>query len=91
MSNQLDRQGQMAISQHGRLAAQNRIIRVVESIEPAEEVSDLSTRSLESEDRTDFGNCYQIIATSNKQYIVSFIPTSTSGNRSTECASLPER
>ncbi len=32
-----------------------------------------------------------IIATSNKQNIMSFIPTSTSGNCSTKCASLPER
>ncbi len=81
----------MAISQHGRFATQNRILRIFESIEPAEEVPDLSSRYLISENRTDFGNCYRIIATSNKQYIVSFIPTSTIGDCSTKCAPLPER
>jgi hypothetical protein len=59
----------MAISQHGRFAAQNRMF---ESIEPAEEVSDLSARYLDSENRTDFGNSYRIIATSKKQYIMPF-------------------
>ena len=57
----------MAISQYGRFSSQNRIIQIFKFIEPAEEVSNLSTRYLESENQTDIGNCYWIIATSNKQ------------------------
>ncbi len=44
-----------------------------------------------SENLADFWNCYWIIATSNKQHAMPFFSSSTSGNSSTKCASLPER
>jgi hypothetical protein len=63
-------------------------VQLFEFIEPAKEVSNISARYLESENRADVGNCYRIITTSIKQYTMPFIPTSTSRNSSTKCASL---
>ncbi len=81
----------MAISQHGRSTAQNLFIQILEYIEPAEEVPNMFARYLESDNQANLEDCYWIITTSIKQHFELFIPTSTSGNSSTKCASLTER
>jgi hypothetical protein len=81
----------MAISQQGGSTAQNPFDRILEYIEPAEEVPNTFARYLESENQANLGDCYWIITTSIKRYFELFILTSTSGNISSKCAALTER